>query len=358
MYCPINLDSKETCIPSNFGGGASMVAQQASMNIRPVATSLQPQGFTSLSSSMPGTDQASLGKIATAMGIDPNYATGNWSVYDPVFGTVSVFQAFTEGSNTRQATGIRPDGVYVQMSWNPYGIESKDGTTYYAMHVDVRTPYDGNNQFDLAKRIAKAWATGVSVYPKCSVDPDFASAMTRIPNPNEWNNTFVSTSQPGQPASSVMPGKNMAWYSYLHEGNTNDIPAIGACYCTTPNCTDLPMHCTAYTNPQIGVPGACTACEPGYAVEKQLGQCMPCPSNCISCSTPSTCAKCDAGYYTVTDPKSLNRGTCAACPTNCTTCTTTHNQPSCLTCKSPATLHSVTANGVTYSTCAVNPPGT
>ena len=121
------------------------------------------------------------------------------------------------------------------------------------------------------------------------MDPDYASAMTRPFNPNNWNNTFVTTSQAGKPESSIIPGKNMAWYSYLHNGYTNDTPAVGACYCTDANCNDLPLHCTSYTGPSYKGHGKCTGCDPQYTIWD--GKCVPCHPHCEKCTADETSRK-------------------------------------------------------------------
>jgi hypothetical protein len=335
MYCQTTYgpDGKTMCLPAYQGGGTSLVYDGASMDIKPVTAALAPQGFTILATEAPGTDDKSIERIATAMGVFPKYAEGGWTNYDQVLGSVNELITFDQGDKTRTATGVRPDGVYVQMSWNPHSVEGKDGNTYFAMHVGVRTPYRGQNQFALAKSIAKAWMDGRSIYPLCSVDPDYASAKTRPENPNRHNNMFVAATQPGVQGSSVVPGQNMAWYSYLYQGKSDKVPALGACFCTDANCNDLPIHCTEYEGPSSSGPGHCTACEPRYGIDS--GMCVACSSNCSACKEAkygTTCVDCDPGYYLITDSTSYKVGTCATCPTSCLTCETVDNTPSCLTC--------------------------
>lgn len=61
-----------------------------------------------------------------------------------------------------------------------------------------------------------------------------------------------------------------------------------------------------------------------------------CPLNCNTCTTTTSCSRCNAGFFLV------NNTFCPPCPTGCTSCSLVGNatMPTCTACASPAQLSS------------------
>ena len=70
--------------------------------------------------------------------------------------------------------------------------------------------------------------------------------------------------------------------------------------------------------------------------------CLPCPYNCKSCSTVSSCDQCLTGYYTDTNNK------CQLCGYKCNQCTVVNSITKCSSCADGTYLDT---NSLTCASC-------
>lgn len=78
--------------------------------------------------------------------------------------------------------------------------------------------------------------------------------------------------------------------------------------------------------------------------------CKPCPYNCRSCSSQSSCTVCLDGYYLSSTPKPGSQA-CQPCPLNCLRCQNVNNIEKCSVCSEGAYLDTAT------QTCKACPLG-
>lgn len=74
----------------------------------------------------------------------------------------------------------------------------------------------------------------------------------------------------------------------------------------------------------VGSNGACAKCSRGFMFDTNRGECTPCPSNCLKC-TSAGCLRCDPGWLRHEDKCVVCKKGCLECntsPDKCTSCTT------------------------------------
>ncbi|KAG7476278.1 hypothetical protein MATL_G00081180 [Megalops atlanticus] len=138
----------------------------------------------------------------------------------------------------------------------------------------------------------------------------------------------------------------------LQEGRCHTVCSPGKylsgaqCHLCDHTCADClgggPHNCTSCDKEQYLLQGQCvTACPDGH-FPSQRGVCEPCPVNCMACSAPHWCLRCNDSYYPnaglctrlecgegeVEDPE---YGECMVCEEGCRKCVL-YNPKHCLSC--------------------------
>jgi hypothetical protein len=130
-------------------------------------------------------------------------------------------------------------------------------------------------------------------------------------------------------------------------------PITNTCVaCQVSNCATCPLNdlqtCKTCVYPNILLNNnECVAtCPSGYYKDSLTQKCLPCSSNCKSCSDSSNCVVCNSNYFLLNakcrpecpNGYTTNNGKCVRCETkNCSSCTP--NGKTCTECNAPFVLN-------------------
>lgn len=228
MYCSLSNDPNTPMLSNCQGVGIPISAFFDSMgqSYRP----LHPNGFpgfysplqaswvTSIPNMTDTLSPESKVKVATALGLEPNYlgsAEDAIGMLDSGLGYVNYMAAMKKhGEITVQA--VRPDGVEVTAVWSSFPATVDSTPNLYHMSVSTKSPLgDHGNLHSVSRAVIDAWEMSASPYLACSKDQAFEMANKVMPTAT---------------VCGIGPIPDLTYY-YLKPGTLTRGPYVGACHC-------------------------------------------------------------------------------------------------------------------------------
>lgn len=244
----------------------------------------------------------------------------------PVTGTCALLYASATCVISNQTITITGFGDFSV----PLTISFKAGTNYFVNTSPFTSQlYYGSDLIasDLSMKLAS-----YCTVPCKQCTSNKVQCLSCLPMPYTTNNTYLSAN------NTCVTTCPISYYASAGQCLSCNASACYGCVDTANNCTSCQANTYLYGSTCLSI------CPDMYYAGN--GVCNQCVPPCRTCSSPSACLSCTAGYFLDTDSRcvltcsntsymGLN-GTCQLCTNNCKTCSISLSN--CTSCQSPQYL--------------------